>query len=81
MPNGRKKIWSLYEEQEEDYTKVKCLVGNCVTVISRGKTGTLRAKLNSSGPVNHAKLKHPDEYNEVRGIEALFVRARRGRPS
>ena len=66
MPGGRKKLWRLFEEVEGDCTKVKCLVGGCPAVISRGPTGTARSKLNSSGMTNHAKAKHPDDYNEVR---------------
>ena len=78
MPGGRKKLWRLFEEVEGDFTKVKCLVGGCPSVISRGPTGTARSKLNSSGMTNHAKAKHPEDYNEVKTETLISENAKSG---
>lgn len=53
--SGRKRsrAWDFFEEIEEDKTKVKCTLCNCV--ISRGGSGR---NASTSGMSNHLKLKH-----------------------
>ena len=33
MSGGRKKLWRLYEELEDDYTKVKCCISTFQTLL------------------------------------------------
>ena len=66
MPSRRRvKVWRLFVELEDDYTRVKCLVTGCTSIIRRGKAGSKRGELNSNNMVRHAKTHHPEEWKIV----------------
>ena len=58
-------MWRLFEELEDDYTRVKCLVTGCTSIIRRGKAGSKRGNLNSNNMVRHAKTHHPEEWKII----------------
>ena len=58
-------MWRLFEELEDDYTRVKCLVTGCTSIIRRGKAGSKRGDLNSNNMVRHAKTPHPEEWKII----------------
>ena len=58
-------MWHLFEELEDDYTRVKCLVTGCTSIIRRGKAGSKRGDLNSNNMVRHARTHHPEEWKII----------------
>ena len=58
-------MWRLFEELVDDYTRVKCLVTGCTSIIRRGKAGSKRGDLNSNNMVRHAKTHHPEEWKII----------------
>ncbi len=58
MPRERGQYWRYFQEEEGDFSWVKCL--ECSTKISRGKSGSQRKYLNSSGMKSHLKRVHPE---------------------
>ena len=58
MPRAKGLQWKYFVEDEEDFTFVKCL--ECSAKVSRGKTGSTRGQLNSTGMKNHIKKCHPE---------------------
>ena len=58
-------MWRLFQELEEDYTKVQCLVTGCTSILSRGRPGSKRGDLNSNNMVRHARDCHPNEFKEI----------------
>ena len=61
MPPKLPPIWEYFEEDKSDDTKVLCKVGGCKVKVSRGKTGTSKAKLSNAPMMQHLKLHHPKQ--------------------
>ena len=63
MPPKLSPIWEYFEEDKSDDTKVKCCVrlGGCKVKVSRGKTGTSKAKLSNAPMMQHLKLQQRRE--------------------
>ena len=63
MPARQSPIWKWFEDDPDDYSKVKCLVPGCKKpLISRGKSGTPKGKLSVAPLPEHLKRYHPDKY-------------------
>ena len=76
MPNRKRlKVWRFFEELEGDYTKVKCLVTGCSSILSRGKPGSKRGDLNSNNMVRHVREKHPEQHNTIVEEEKAAAKA------
>ena len=65
MPPKLSPIWEYFEEDKSDDTKVLCKVGGCKVKVSRGKTGTSKAKLSNAPMMQHLKLHHPKQNLEL----------------
>ena len=61
MPPKLSPIWDYFEEDNSDDTKVLCKVAGCKVKVSRGKTGTSKAKLSNAPMMQHLKLHHPKQ--------------------
>lgn len=56
----RSRIWAFYDEIEDDKTKVKCTLCNCL--ISRSGVGR---KASTTAMLNHVKIKHTEESKDL----------------
>ena len=84
MPPKRKNVWRDFTECPEDYSNVSC--NHCGKIISRGKSGTLKARLTNAGMLSHLASYHKEAETERvrRDVAAETVQqeeqdARRGR--
>jgi hypothetical protein len=64
MPPKLSPIWEYFEEDKRDDTKVLCKVGGCKVKVSRGNTGTSKAKLSTAPMMQRLKLHHPKKQLE-----------------
>ena len=65
MPRERGQYWRYFQEEEGDFSWVKCL--ECSTRISRGKSGSQRKDLNSSAMKSHLKRVHKEMWVQLEG--------------
>ena len=72
MPSKKRlKVWRIFEEIEDDFCRVRCIVTGCTSILRRGKAGSKRGDLNSNNMVRHAKTHHPEEWKIIEEEEKM----------
>lgn len=64
MSKKKSFLWDYFDEEAEDPTNAICKIAQCGKKISRGKAGTLKARLSNTGMRTHLRTCHSKEWQE-----------------